>query len=49
MSEQETQKQEAVKEEADKQETVKIVELNAEETDQVVGGARREEIRRFYD
>jgi hypothetical protein len=38
MNEQETQKQDTVKQEADKQETVKIVELNAEETDQVVGG-----------
>jgi hypothetical protein len=41
MGEQETPKQEADKQAADKQDAAKIVELNAEETEQVVGGYGR--------
>jgi hypothetical protein len=41
MDEQETHKQEADKQQPVNEETAKIVELNAEETDQVVGGNGR--------
>jgi hypothetical protein len=41
MSEQETHKQEADKAQTDKPDAAGIVELNAEETEQVVGGTSR--------
>jgi hypothetical protein len=49
MNEQETHKKETDKHEALKQETNKIVELTAEETDQVVGGNARYERVAFRD